>query len=449
MNTRKDVTSWRLERSRGIGAGSALQIRAANPASLRHARSSSACERASEYTTLSARRLRHARRCAEAYRSARPEEEGPRACPSANMFRDGQYLEVIKASDDCVATAVVTVQERTVEIEKRKVTTNKWLQVEDWAALYKILERAILRYGRRGDGVGHEGREWRKSTRQLEVTYTFEHPDVPSLPTIKVHVSPARKKPVKRKTAGDETSKRNKEKIDDDAMKQTKEDKFPVRTITKDDRLKKTPKKSTQIFSKKTETPSASVTEQRDLKKKKCRTYTLSVDPENALLEEYIPDAPKTKGMECADFKYVPSRKSALENMRLISNEYTPTLCDGKNHVAEDVSYIPNSIEKLKTTYEVYEPCATTVIPDGIFEEYVPNSKGFNSAIEEYEPDFKSPSKLRKFDDSYVPSSVQRNTLNDSKKIPSKSAFPKKSKMRRLEVCRKRSVDKKKMDLFS
>lgn len=77
-----------------------------------------------------------------------------------------------QASDDCLATVVVTVQERTVEIEKRKVTTNKWLQVEDWAALYKILERAVLRNGRRGDGVYRENRrcEWRKSTRQLEVT---------------------------------------------------------------------------------------------------------------------------------------------------------------------------------------------------------------------------------------------------------------------------------------
>lgn len=76
-----------------------------------------------------------------------------------------------QASDDCLATAVVTVQEKTVEIKKRKVITNKWLQVEDWAALYKILERAILRNCR--DDESHResrGCEWKKSTRQLEVT---------------------------------------------------------------------------------------------------------------------------------------------------------------------------------------------------------------------------------------------------------------------------------------
>lgn len=368
----------------------------------------------------------------------------PEECPSANMFRDGQYLEVIKASDDCLATAVVTVQERTVEIEKRKVTTNKWLQIEDWAALYKILERAVLRNGRQGDGRGCERR---KSTRQLEVTYTFEHPenasDMPSLPTIKVHVSPARKKPVKRKT-DDETSKRNKVKTDDDARKRTKEKKSPVRTTTKDDRLKKIPEKSAETSPKKTEISNTIMTEQEDPKRKRCRTYMLSNDLENAPLEEYIPDVPKTKKL-CPDLKYVPSRKSVLENMRLTSNEYTPTLCDSKSCVTEDVSYVPNSIGKLETTYEIYEPRATTVIPDSVFEEYVPNSKGFNPSIEEYEPDFKSPSKLMKFDDSYVPSSVRRNTSNDSKKTPSKPTSPEKSK--RLEARRKGLA--KKMDIFS
>lgn len=234
-------------------------------------------------------------------------------------------------------------------------------------------------------------------------------------------------------------------KTDDDTMKRTKEEKSPVRTMTKGDRLKKTPEKSAQTSPKKTETPSATATEHKDLKRKKCRTYTLS-DLENATLEEYIPDAPKTK-RSCPDFKYVPSRKSALESMRLTSNEYTPTLCDSKSHIAEDVSYVPNSVEKLETTYEIYEPCATTVIPDSIFEEYVPNSKGLNPSIEEYEPDFKSPSKLMKFDDSYVPSSVRRSTSNDSKRTPSK---PEKSKMQKLEARQKGMSNKKKLDhLFS
>lgn len=78
----------------------------------------------------------------------------------------------LQASNNCLATVVVTVQEKTVEIERRKVRTNKWLRVEDWAALYKILERAVLRNYRDGDESRRKNRrrEWRKSTRQLEVT---------------------------------------------------------------------------------------------------------------------------------------------------------------------------------------------------------------------------------------------------------------------------------------
>ncbi|XP_018369684.1 PREDICTED: uncharacterized protein LOC108765444 isoform X2 [Trachymyrmex cornetzi] len=362
------------------------------------------------------------------------------------MFRDGQYLEV---SDDCLATAVVTVQERTVEIKNQKVITNKWLQVEDWAALYKILERAVLRNGRQDDGSHREERgcEWRKLTRQLEVTYTFEHPEntsgMPSLLTIKVHVSPARKKPVKREL-GEKTLKKSKVKTKD-TTKRMKQEKSPIQTLTKIDRLKKTSKKLVQTTLKKTETPSVTVKEQKDLKRKKCSTYTLFEDLENAPLEEYIPDAPKTK-KSCSDFKYIPSRKSALENMRLTLNEYTPTLCEGKSLVAENVSYVPNSVKKLETNYEIYEPCATTEIPDSVFEEYVPNSKGLNPSIEEYEPDFKFPSKLMKFDDSYVPSSVRRSVSNDSKKTSSKQE---KSKLQKLEARRKGVVDKKKMNLFS
>lgn len=260
-------------------------------------------------------------------------------------------------------------------------------------------------------------------------------------------MSLARKKPVKRET-DDETSKRCKVKTDDDASKRRKEEKSPVRTTAKEDRrrgLKKTPEKSAQISPKKIEIPSAITTEQRNLKRKTCRTYTLSDDlSENAPLEEYIPDAPKTK-RSCPDFKYVPSRKSTLESMRLTSNEYTPTLCDSKGCIAEDVSYVPNSVEKLETNYEVYEPRAITVVPDSVFEEYVPNSKGFISSIEKYEPDFKSPSKLMKFDDSYVPSSVRRSVPHDSKRTPNKL-----EKLKKLEARQKGMMEKKNVNhLFS
>ncbi|XP_070167651.1 uncharacterized protein [Polyergus mexicanus] len=364
------------------------------------------------------------------------------------MFRNGQYLEVIKASDDCLATAVVTVQEKTVEIKKQKVTTNKWLQVEDWAALYKILERAILRNYRDDRSHRENQGEWKKSTRQLEITYTFEHSgcasDMSSLPTIQVHVSPARKKSVKRKI--DDISKKNKVVTDNGAAKRSRKEKSPDRmNDLKSDRLKRTLEKAMQTSPKKIVTPRTVATEQEDLKRKKSRKYLLSDDLENAPLEEYIPDAPKAK-RSCPDFKYVPSRKSALESMRLTSNEYTPTLCDSK-YVVESVSYVPNSIKKLETIHEIYEPRAIMMIPDDILEEYVPNSKGVKPSIEEYEPDFKSPSKLMKFDDSYVPSSMRQDTPNNSKRTPSKSE---KFKTQRLvEARRKGTLVKKKIDLFS
>ncbi|XP_020278462.1 uncharacterized protein LOC109852059 isoform X2 [Pseudomyrmex gracilis] len=368
------------------------------------------------------------------------------------MFRDGHYLEVIKAADDCLATAVVTVQEKTVEIKNRKVITNKWLKIEDWAALYKILERAILRNGR-DDGSSlrkDRGREWRKSTRQLEVTYTFEHSESTSgatfLPTIKVNVSSARKKStVKRETNEDE--KRSKTETEDETKNRTKEKSSDRTTDAKSDRSKKTPTKTkyspTKIETAPPRDNTSSTTARDDFRKKRIKKYKLSEDLENASLEEYIPDAPKAK-RSCLDFKYVPSRKSALEGMRSTSNEYTPTLCDSSKHVAQNVNYVPNSIEKLEAVYETYEPCATTLIPDAVLEEYVPNSKGVKSAVEEYEPDFKSPCKLT-FDDSYVPSSVQKKkTTNDSRKT---KPGGKSEKLKRPE--RRKETLKRKMSLFS
>lgn len=232
--------------------------------------------------------------------------------------------------------------------------------------------------------------------------------------------------------------------ITDDDAARTKEEKSLDRTDLKTDQSKKILEKPTQTSPKKIETSRTIVSEQEDLKRKKSRKYMLSDDLENALLEEYIPDAPKAK-KSCPDFKYVPSRKSTLESMRLTSNEYTPTLCDSK-HVVESVSYVPNSIEKLEMIHETYEPRATTMIPDGILEEYVPNSKGVKPSVEEYEPDFKSPSKLMKFDDSYVPSSMQQSALNNLKRTPNKSEN---IKAQRLETHRKGTPVKKKMDLFS
>lgn len=232
---------------------------------------------------------------------------------------------------------------------------------------------------------------------------------------------------------------------DVDAAKHTREGKSPSRTND----IKRTPEKPISSPKKPEIARTIAMAEHEGPKRKRYRKYSFSDDSEDVSeeLEEYIPDAPNATGL-CLDFKYVPSRKSALENMRLTSNEYTPTLCaDSKRVVDDAASYVPNSIENLEMMYETYEPCATTTIPEGVLEEYVPNSKGMKPSVEEYEPDFKSPSKLMKFDDSYVPSCVRQSSPNDTKRTPDK---PEMLKMQRLEARRKGTPTKKKIDeLFS
>lgn len=249
------------------------------------------------------------------------------------------------------------------------------------------------------------------------IRYTFEPPEctteVTSLPTIRVHVSPAKKRSTKQET-DNETSKRKKIETEVDYAPEMKEEKS---LDTKSD--KTLFENSTQIFSEKYLSRITAAVKQENPEKRKNRKYMFCDDLENERLEEYIPDTPKMKRLH-PEFKYVPSRKSSLESMRL-TNEYTP-VCNGKSIVEDTTSYVPNSIEKLEATsrrnYEIYEPRATTTIPDGIMEEYIPNSKGIQSSIEEYEPGFKSEqSKLMKFDDSYVPSSVRPSGPNESKKF--------------------------------
>lgn len=294
------------------------------------------------------------------------------------MFRDGQYLEVIKASDNCLATAVVTVQEKTIRIKEKKVSTNKWLGLEDWAALYEILEKAILQNVQtEGSPRDHKKHKWKKSTRQLEVTYTFEQSEttknVGVLPTIRVNVSPAKRKSDK---ASEKTSTRQRDNKDDPvSVKKSGNDGLSrkAENNARNDRIKR----------------------------------FLPIDSiENGTLEEYVPDAPVTKKL-CANLNYIPSRKSTLEQIQVSSNEYTPIVSDNKS-VAEVARYVPNSVDSSKVAYEVYEPSGTTVVSQP--EEYVPNSKGAKASVEEYHPDFTS--KSMKFDDSYVPSSVQLTNEN-------------------------------------
>ncbi|XP_029042175.2 uncharacterized protein LOC114875724 [Osmia bicornis bicornis] len=301
------------------------------------------------------------------------------------MFRDGQYLEVIKASDNCLATAVVTVQEKVIKIKKKKVSTNKWLDLEDWAALYKILKKAILRNAE-GSLEDFKKYKWKKSTRQLDVTYTIDPSesvkDVTLLPTIRVNVSPAKKK-----------------------VEKTEEPKTTSKGVTRDRMVEKSHNHTSRAHQKdskntKKSENSDAIKTSSDTKNNRSKRYLPLESVETDALEEYVPDTPTTKKL-CANLNYIPSRKSMLEQIQLSSNEYSPTVSDNKS-IAEVVRYVPNSVDSSKVSYETYEPSATNVTDHS--EEYIPNSKGIKASVEEYHPDFTS--KLMKFDNSYIPSSV-------------------------------------------
>ncbi|XP_043684933.1 uncharacterized protein LOC122637105 isoform X1 [Vespula pensylvanica] len=323
------------------------------------------------------------------------------------MFREGQYIEVIKlwvcfqASDNCVATVVVTVQEQIIEIKKKKISTNKWLDLEDWAAVYKILERVVLRNCKNNINEQcrrkFEGCQWKKSTRQLEITCTiesFEWTKDTSLLTIRVNVSPARRKLTK-----------------NDIHEQSSGDEKPASKELLDSLIKK------EKDLEKPENHSSSQIEQSNYSS-------------HQVLEEYVPDAPIKKNS--SPLKYIPSRKSTLQSMQMPSNEYTPvqTCNDG----LDNVPYVPNSIKKLNTSYEAYEPHSITSME--LVEEYVPNSKGIKTLVEEYEPNFRG--KLMKFDESYVPSTVQISN-EDVKRV---------QKIEKLKSRRKGTLTNKKKTEF-
>ncbi|XP_015178262.1 PREDICTED: uncharacterized protein LOC107067348 isoform X2 [Polistes dominula] len=323
------------------------------------------------------------------------------------MFREGQYIEVIKAWDNCVATVVVTVQERIIEIKKKKVSTNKWLDLEDWAAVYKMLDRVVLRNCKNNINEQCykklEGNQWKKFTRQLDITCTiesFEYTKDTLLLTIRVNVSPAKRKLTKvvdnhEQSSGDE--KQYSKELSNSLVKKDKDN------LDKPD------------------STSNSQLEQ----------FNYSSNCQE--LEEYVPDALITQNS--SPLKYIPSRKSTLQRMQIPCEEYTPVqTC---NVTDNNVPYVPNSIIKNFTnSYEAYEPHSITSME--LVEEYVPNSKGIKSSVEEYEPDFRG--KLMKFDESYVPSSVQTSNDVDVKRI---------HKIDKLKSRRKGTLtSKKKSQLF-
>ncbi|XP_015585139.1 uncharacterized protein LOC107262942 [Cephus cinctus] len=324
------------------------------------------------------------------------------------MFREGHYLEVIKASEYCAATAIVTIQEKTVEIKKKLVSTNKWLDLEDWAALYEILEKALIRNSEVGcSEQKFEPIEKKKTTRHLDVTYTFEPSEDPndrtSLPTIRVKVSAAQKK-IETKTMEVTISTKN--------CSEHKEG-LPSRT---NDYL-------TNINSSRTSMDSNDRTSEQ-------QSQTLKSMDQPSTIEEYVPKAtkeqaeykeyiPKASKEQTGYKEYVPSRKSSLQKMQrqTDANEYTPTVLHDK--VIPDIHYVPNSIPAAEgaCAYETYEPSSTCIAPTNFSEEYVPNSMGASKKVEEYQPDFTS--KLMKFDNSYVPSSsrVIRELKRSSRKL--------------------------------
>ncbi|KAK0088357.1 hypothetical protein PV325_012255 [Microctonus aethiopoides] len=323
------------------------------------------------------------------------------------MFREGHYLEIIRASDNCMATAIVTVKEKMVEIDKKKVATNKWLNLEDWSKLYNILQKAILRNSIASREQNHSKTpERKKSTSRLDIVYTFkprEDPnDVSSLPTIKVRVSPVKRK-----------SRASTEK--------------PVTKCEKENN------KTTTI-------PSIISYDSPEMKLQRL------LEGIESSPEEYVPSELPHRTKNRDNLKYVPSRKSFLKRMRQSpdsnSNEYTPISGSKRNSLSSSeyntTSYIPNSVPKLEERIdEKYDPCSMSNLSSELSEAYVPSSKGSSTVIQEYEPDFGT--KLIKFDDSYVPSSKipveisknnfvkkkirreKRNTKNQMQSISKKS----------------------------
>lgn len=316
------------------------------------------------------------------------------------MFCNGQYLEIIKASNNCLVTVVVTVQEKIIKIKEKKVSTNKWLNLEDWIALYKILEKAILRNFQTEESLQNFKKcKWKKSTRQLEVTYTFEPSesvkDIMSLPTIRVNVSPAKRKLTKSELPKIVTKKK-------EIWNQITEN-----MVRKNSNYMH--EKDNYNLSKESENNDLVMKVSIDAKNDKIKRCFPIESTENDILEEYVPNAPISKKL-CANLNYVQNNKNTLKQIQVLSNEYSPMISENKS-IMEEVQYIPNSMNSLDISYETYEPSATTVLYHP--EEYIPNSKGVKAFIEEYHPDFTN--KTMKFDNSYVPSRLQITNENSKK----------------------------------
>ncbi|XP_023289319.1 uncharacterized protein LOC105695227 isoform X2 [Orussus abietinus] len=310
------------------------------------------------------------------------------------MFREGHYLEVIKVAENCAAMIVITVQEKIVEIRDKKVSTNKWLDVGDWAEIYEILQKALLRDRQAAPADRSRARARRKSTKNLEIKYTFEasaaRDDKASpLPTIRVEVSPAKRK---------RRAKSSSEKCEEVQREDSK-----TREVGKDEKNR--------------EERVGMSSESSPTRSQEKKPLISAVAPWAPDVEEYVPGKVSTGGIRI-DLSYVPSKKSSLQGTvnAESSNEYIPSLSTATSY-GDLLRYVPNSISTANQgTHEVYEPRSTSTV-DETFHVYVPSSKNAEGTVEEYEPDFTSASKSMKFDDSYVPSSTGNATRS---KRPSK-----------------------------
>ncbi|XP_015110671.2 uncharacterized protein LOC107036922 [Diachasma alloeum] len=270
------------------------------------------------------------------------------------MFRDGQYLEIIKVSESCMATAIITVKEKSVEIDKKTILTNKWLNLEDWSSLYKIVQRAVLRNSKitHGDD-GRKSLARRKSTQTMDVIYSYEAPkDASSLPTIRARVSPAKRR-------------------------------------HNEENPPKPPKSHPE--------KSSCSPDVQDSPETKVRRLMEGND------EEYVPPEGPNRLKAQEDLQYVPSRKSFLKRMR--SEKSSPADAPNRSETPNRSPYVPNSVSSLrkKSKHEMYEPSGTSSLPPAVTEAYVPSSKGSAINCDEYTPT--SGAKLTE-DTAYVPISL-------------------------------------------
>ncbi|XP_011301919.1 uncharacterized protein [Fopius arisanus] len=329
------------------------------------------------------------------------------------MFRDGQYLEVIKISENCTATAIITIKQKSVEINGKRISTNKWLSLEDWSSLYKIIQRAGLRNSK----ISHENNERkslerRKSTRGMDVIYSYEAPKDPtSLPTIKARVSPAKRRHDEKSSKVDKTKSENISKCPDQkdspqprvrgSMERNDEEYVPPdiensQSSQKD--LQYVPSRKSLLKQMRSDTPGESSPNTPEISSK--NAYVPNAVKKKSKHEMYEPSGTSSLSPGITE-AYVPTSKGCPVNC----DEYTPT---SGSKLTEETAYVPNPIASLESEpkHEMYEPWEGGLLSLEVTEAYVPSSMGSSTTIEEYQPDFSTMSVNSNV--TYIPSATKR-----------------------------------------